>query len=114
LFACNSSKKNNLQEETNNLTDTSSVVKNDTVSLSEKTIYHFEVVTVDTVIGDYHIVYQRQNDNQIVAAYPITDGKGKDTAYYANQKILLNIYKENTSILSNRKIKREDFFSYIP
>ncbi|MDR1592542.1 MAG: DUF4738 domain-containing protein [Prevotellaceae bacterium] len=114
LFACNSPKKNNLQEETNNPTDTSSVVKNDTVSLSEKTVHHFEVVTVDTVIGDYRIVYQHQNDNQIVATYLITDGKGKDTVYYANQEILLNIYKENTSVLSNRKIKRENFFSYIP
>jgi len=117
LLSCNNS-KSHLQQSTNDSIKASNNNRNDTIVTSLKNnkskIYHFDTVEADTIIGDYHIFYKIQDDNQVIATYPIIDGKGQDTAYYANREVVLTISKEGKSILLNRKIKRKDFSSYIP
>lgn len=76
-------------------------------------VIHFESINIDSIVGSYHILYKMQDNGQLVTTYPITDGKGKDTVYYASQDIILTINKDGKDIILNRKIQRNDFSSFI-
>ena len=50
----------------------------------------FDSVNVDSIVGNYHVLYKTQDNGQVVT-YPIIDGKGKDTVYYACRDMILTI-----------------------
>lgn len=122
LSSCNQGNKNSSQaiekdtiaNRDNNLKKDLSIDKSKDETVDRNNVVHFNPIKVDTIIGDIHISYKIQDDNQVIATYPITDGKGQDTAYYANREIVLTISKEGKNIFSDRKIERTDFISYIP
>ncbi|MDO9154363.1 MAG: DUF4738 domain-containing protein [Paludibacter sp.] len=113
LSSCNGTKNKINNEKARDSIGVGLSVKSIQVERKQKVI-PFEVINVDSVIGSYHILYKTQDNGQIVTTYPITDGKGKDTVYYASQDILLTINKDGKNIILNRKIQRDDFRSFIP
>ncbi|WP_319504365.1 DUF4738 domain-containing protein [Bacteroides graminisolvens] len=80
----------------------------------ELRVIPFETENVDSIIGSYHVLYKTQDNGQVVTTYPITDGKGQDTVYYACGDVILTINKDGKDILLNRKIQRDDFRAFIP
>lgn len=113
LSSCNGT-KNKINDE--KVKDSISVDLSAKPSQVEKNhkVMPFEYVNVDSVIGNYRVLYKTQDNGQIVTTYPITDGKGKDTVCYATSDIILTINKNGKNIISNRKILRDDFRSFIP
>ncbi len=57
--------------------------------------------------------YVIQDNNDIIKTFPITDGKGLDTIYYAGREIILDIKYLQKNILRD-VINRYFFSSYIP
>ena len=111
---CNNRKSESIGNKADNsITINTTAVDSVPVEKKHK-IYHLETISVDSIVGNYHLSYKTQDDNQIIITYPITDGKGNDTVCYANREVILTISKDGKSILSNRKIKRADFSLYIP
>ncbi len=80
----------------------------------EHRVIPFDAENVDSIIGSYHVLYKTQDNGQVVTTYPITDGKGQDTVYYACGDVILTINKDGKDILLNRKIQRDDFRAFIP
>jgi len=64
----------------------------------EHRVIPFDAENVDSIIGSYHVLYKTQDNGQIVT-YPITDGKGQDTVYYACGDVILTINKDGKDIL---------------
>ncbi|WP_081698283.1 DUF4738 domain-containing protein [Bacteroides graminisolvens] len=113
LSSCNGT-KNKINDK--NTRDTISVdlsIKPGQVERKHKVI-PFESVNVDSIIGRYHVLYKTQDNGQVVTKYPIIDGKGKDTVYYACRDMILTINKDGKDILLNRKIQQDDFRAFIP
>jgi hypothetical protein len=59
------------------------------------------------------VSYVIQDNNDIIKTFPITDGKGLDTIYYAGREIILDIKYLQKNILRD-VINRYFFSSYIP
>ncbi len=119
LWSCNNSNNKSLPHDKDSTMsvvkeNSSIVVRSEKKSINRNKIYHFDVIKVDTVAGDFHVSYKVQDDDQVITTYPITDGKGRDTAYYANREVVINVGKGGKNILSERKIRKLDFSSYIP
>lgn len=113
LSSCNGTKNKINDEKARDSIGVDLSVKPTQVERTHKVI-HFESVNVDSVIGRYRVLYKMQDNGQLVTTYPITDGKGKDTVFYASQDIILTINKYGKNIILNRKIQRDDFRSFIP
>lgn len=76
-------------------------------------VLHSNSINQDTIVSNYHISYIIQDSDDVIMTYPITDGKGLDTVYYAGKEIVLNIkYLENNIL--HKKINKYFFSSYIP
>ena len=113
LSSCNET-KNKINDK--NTRDTISVdlsIKPGQVERKHKVI-PFDSVNVDSIVGNYHVLYKTQDNGRVVTKYRIIDGKGKDTVYYANGDVVLTINKDGKDILLNKKIQRNDFRTFIP
>lgn len=76
-------------------------------------IYHSTTIKRDTIVNNYHLSYIIRDNDEIITTYPITEGKGLDTVYYAGREVFLDIKYPNGEFL-NKKINRSLFASYIP
>jgi hypothetical protein len=113
LFSCNGTKNKINDENARDSIGANLSVKSVQVERKYKVI-HYESVNVDSIIGNYHVLYKTQDNGQVVTTYPITYGKGKDTVCYACEDIILTIVKDDKDIVLNRKIQRDDFRAFIP
>lgn len=80
---------------------------------SQNKVFRTNPIKRDTTINNCHISYVIQDNHDIIKTFPIIDGKGLDTVYYAGREIILDIkYLENNILC--KKIDRDFFNSYIP
>lgn len=77
-------------------------------------VIHYERLACDSIIGNYHILFKTIENGQVVTTYPVTDGKGRDTVYYASQDVILSIRKGGNDIVSRKTIQLNDFKTFIP
>lgn len=82
-------------------------------SVLQKIIHHSNLIKRDTTVKNCHISYIIQDNDEVITTYPVTDGKGLDTVYYAGREIILDIKYSNGEFL-NKKINKAFFASYIP
>lgn len=113
LSSCNATKNRRNDEKARDSIGVNLSVRPAQVERKHEAI-HFESINVDSIIGNYRVLYKTQDNGQIITTYPITGGKGKDTVCYASQDIILTINKDGKNIILNRKIKRDDFRLFIP
>ena len=112
LSSCNETKNKINDENTRDTIGVDLSIKPAKVERKHKVI-PFDSVNVDSIVGNYHVLYKTQDNGQVVT-YPITDGKEKYTECYANGDVVLTINKDGKDILLNRKIQRDDFRAFIP
>ena len=113
LSSCNETKNKINDENTRDTIGVDLSIKPAKVERKHKVI-PFDSVNVDSIVGNYHVLYKTQDNGRVVTKYRIIDGKGKDTVYYANGDVVLTINKDGKDILLNRKIQRDDFRAFIP
>jgi hypothetical protein len=77
-------------------------------------VYYSNPIKRDTIVSNYRISYIIQDNNEIITTYPITDGKGLDTVYYAGREIILDVKYTQGEFFLQKKINRAFFSSYIP
>lgn len=82
-------------------------------SFLKKKVITEESIKRDTTVNNYDISYIIQDNDDVIKTFPITDGKGLDTVYYAGREIVLDIKYSKENILY-KKISRDFFKSYIP
>lgn len=113
-ISCNSQKNRSDNSNISVLyTDTMKKNAKSTNLIPPNEIYHSNPIKKDTIIGNYYISYTIQDNNEVIATYPVVDRKGLDTTYYAGREVLLDFkYKQNLSL--NKKITKMEFTSYIP
>lgn len=102
-------------------TTVDNICKNDTqvdidenVTCNKKDIIHFEQIQLDTIIGDVHVSYLIHDNNDVVSTRSYDDKGVPSITFFADREILINITRNNKSILFNRIIKKTDFTSIIP
>lgn len=113
LFTSCNERKNKIDEAKERDTIRVDLLAKHSQEKENQNIIHFESINVDSIIGNYRVLYKTQDNGRMITTYPITDGKGKDTICYASQDIILTINKNGRDII-NRKIQRNDFRSFIP
>lgn len=79
----------------------------------QKKLLSVNPIKRDTTVNNYYVSYIIQDNDDKIKTFPITDGKGLDTIYYAGREIILDLKYFKKSILSE-KINRDFFSSYIP
>ena len=67
----------------------------------------------DTVVNNYDVSYMIQDNDDLIKTFPIIDGEGLDTVYYAGKDIIFDIKYSKENILHDI-ISRDFFNSYIP
>lgn len=82
-------------------------------SFLKKKVITTNSIKRDTTVNNYDISYIIQDNDDVIKTFPITDGKGLDTVYYAGKEIVLDIKYSKENILY-KKISRDFFNSYIP
>ena len=82
-------------------------------SFLKKKVLTSNSIKRDTVVNNYDISYMIQDNDDVIKAFPIIDGKGLDTVYYAGREIILDIKYSKENILY-KKISRDSFNSYLP
>lgn len=116
LLTLMSCKKPNIEKTTETdvvmLSETINTIKQEQ-SYHKKKVFDSDPIKRDTTINNYSVSYLIQNNKDVIATYPIIDGKGLDTVYYSGSEVLLSIEYQSDKILQ-KKINRDFFQSYIP
>ncbi|NLI36881.1 MAG: DUF4738 domain-containing protein [Bacteroidales bacterium] len=90
------------------------VLKKDKNIKSKHKVIHYDLFSVDSIVGNYHIQYKSQENGKMIITHPITDGKGNDTIYYACQDVVLDVAKDGQKRFINKRIQIDDFRAFIP
>lgn len=72
LWSCNNSNNKSLPHDKDSTMsvvkeNSSIVVRSEKKSINRNKIYHFDVIKVDTVAGDFHVSYKVQDDDRSCA-----------------------------------------------
>ena len=70
---------------------------------------HKDDIIVDTLISNFNVKYSIKSSNDLVTTYPISDGKGQDTIYYADRNINLSVSFNNKNLYNNKELDKSDF-----
>lgn len=114
LTSCNNSGAKRTQKNSDTIVSSEIIdtLKQEQSFLKKKVITE-ESIKRDTTVNNYDISYIIQDNDDVIKTFPITDGKGLDTVYYAGREIVLDIKYSKENILY-KKISRDFFKSYIP
>jgi hypothetical protein len=118
LSSCNQGNKNSLRIiEKDIISKRDSDLKKDSIdnkSKNKNNIVHFSPIKVDTIIGDIHISYLIQDNENIISTTSYDDKGNISITSFADRSVFISLRKNNKNILLNKEIKKTDFVSIIP